>query len=69
MPQDFHPGLAHSPLKDQEDLFPRPELDPAATVVEVRDNSISTGERPDRLQDATLDRVRAPARRALRLAQ
>ena len=51
MTEDLHPGPANTPLDDQERLFPRPEPGPAGTVVEIGDDSISAGERPDRVED------------------
>ena len=51
MAEDLHPGPANSPLDHQEGLFPWPEPDPAGTVVEIGDDSIAAGERPDRFHD------------------
>ena len=51
------------PWTDQERLFPRPEPDPARPVVEIGDDPVAAGERPDRLHDSVSQRISAPARR------
>lgn len=62
--EDLHASPANSPLHLQERLLPRPKPHPARTVVEVRDDSIPTGEWSDRLQDSVPDRINATARHA-----
>ena len=40
MAENLRSRPANSPLDHQEGLLPRPELDPARTVIEIRDDSV-----------------------------